>query len=74
MTNLNFFLPSGDVDFTVNLVSATFDAETTRQCFDANIIDDVFPESDESFGVDFRIPGVPPIQSTVTIIDDDGTY
>lgn len=46
----------------------------TRQCFNANIIDDPVPESDESFEVEFRIPGVPAIQSTVTIIDDDGTY
>ena len=75
MTNLRyfFFLSSADADYRIQAISVTFDPETTRQCVDASIIDDSDPENDETFGVDFRIPGEPTIQSTVTIIDDDGT-
>ena len=50
----------------------TFEPGDTRQCRIVPIIDDSVPEDNEPFIVRVTVPDGPPIETTVTIIDDDG--
>ena len=61
----------------------TFTSTKTRVCINISIVDDQLVEEDESFFVSLRFSEAPggdqvllgkPNTTTVTIMDDDGTY
>ena len=51
----------------------TFVPGTTIRCQVVPIINDIIPENNEEFTIELTVPGGPPIRTTVTIIDEDGT-
>ena len=69
---------SGGVDYTTASVELTFNAGIDRTCTNISINDDNFDEDNEMFEVALSTRdtdiSIAPGRSTVTIIDNDGTY
>ena len=69
-----------DYNVTASVFNVTISAGATSSSFTIDIIDDIVHESHESFDIAIRmLPSCLSLSlgissSTVTIIDDDGTY
>ena len=68
------FHTGGDYDASDIPATLTFDAGSTEECFDVDIINDTVNEFNEEFTITVRPEGSSdlPASTTVTIEDDDG--